>query len=338
VHGLADFVHDCRHLWLARRKDYDAIQLRDKTFIGLVALAIAWWRGMPFFYWMSFPYGPSLLQLARTDAVRRNLPRRFYLWWRGAVGDWLLHAIVLRCADHVFVQSDRMLEDLSARGVARERMTAVPMCIDPDRFATALPSSFLPSIAADSRVVGYLGEASKARRMDFLIAAVARARESVPNIYLLIVGDAILPEEQAWLRERVASAGMTEHCHITGWLAPEAATETLGAAEICLALMAPDPILDSTTPTKLVEYLAMGRPVVANDHPDQTRVLEASGAGTVAPYIIDEYAAAIVRLLAMRERHGEIGAQGRTFVLDERAYPTMARRLAARYRALLGKA
>lgn len=337
LNGLADFAHDCRRLWWARKADYAAIQLRDKTFAGLVALAVARWRGLPFFYWMSFPYGPSLLQLGRTDAVRRDWPRRFYLWWRGGVGDWLLHRIVLRHADHVFVQSERMAEDLAARGIDRARMTPVPMGIDPDRFPAILPPADLPGIPAGARVLGYLGEASKARRMDFLIDAVAHARAAVPDIYLVIVGDAILPEEQAWLRECVADAGLADRCSITGWVTPDAATATLTAAEVCLAVMAPDPILDSTTPTKLIEYLAMGRPVVANDHPDQSRVIAESGAGIVARYTVADYSAAIVTLLAQRDAHATMAQQGRAYVLAERAYPAMAARLAAHYRTLTGQ-
>jgi glycosyltransferase involved in cell wall biosynthesis len=335
ANGIADFTHDCAQLKQATPDRYAAVQVRDKTFAALVGLIVARMRGLPFFYWMSFPYGPSLLQLGRTEAVRRNLPRRFYLWWRGYVGERMLHSWVLPRADHVFAQSDRMVDDLAARGVPRSLMTAVPMCIDPDRFPDVLPCGTLAGVPEGARVLGYLGECSKARRMDFLIEAVARARESRPVVYLLIVGDALLPEEQKWLRECVAKFGMADRCRITGWLPPEEATASLSAAEICLALMAPDPILDSTTPTKLVEYLAMGRPVVANDHPDQTVVVEASGAGVVAPYDSAAYAEAIVALLDRREEHGAMAEAGRRFVLAERSYPKMAARLAGKYRALI---
>jgi hypothetical protein len=37
--------------------------------------------------------------------------------------------------------------------------------------------------------------------------------------------------------------------------------------------------LNPASPTKLVEYMALGKAVVANDHPDQRMVLEQSGAG-----------------------------------------------------------
>lgn len=335
VNGLADFCHDCTQLWRARRGRYAAVQVRDKTFAGLAALVVARLRGLPLFYWMSFPYGASLLALSRTAEVRRSPVRRAYLWWRGAVGDWLLHKLVLPRATHVFVQSDQMKEDLVARGIPAELMTPVPMGIDPDRFPAKLPHTTLPVIPAGARVVGYLGEASRRRRPDFLIGAVAHVRKQWPEVFLLIVGDAVLPEEQAWLRDCAARAGLADHCLVTGWVSPEEATATLAAAEICLALMAPDPVLDSTSPTKLVEYLAMGRPVVANDHPDQTRVIEASCAGLVARFDVADYAAAIGRLLDMADQHDAMAERGRQWALRERAYPALAANLAARYRTLL---
>lgn len=336
VTGLIDFLHDCACLIAMAPGRYVAVQVRDKTFIALVALLVARARGLPFFYWMSFPYGASLRQLARTAAVRRNLPQRLYLWWRGGVGDWVLQRVVLPRADHVFVQSERMAEEVVRGGVDRARVTAVPMGVDPDRFPDVLPRSGVAGVPTGARVIGYLGECSRVRRIDFLVTAVARARRTLPSVYLLIVGDAILPEEQAWLRHCVAAAGLADRCVITGWLPPDEATAALAGAEICAALMAPDPILDSTSPTKLVEYLAMGRPVIANDHPEQTRVIEASEAGIVVRYDVDAFAHGIVALLGRQDEHAGMAERGRGWVLRERGYPRIAAELAARYRVLLG--
>ena len=43
--------------------------------------------------------------------------------------------------------------------------------------------------------------------------------------------------------------------------------------------------------------MALGKAVVANDHPEQRRVIEESGAGICVPYAEQPFAAAIVRLL-----------------------------------------
>ncbi len=51
---------------------------------------------------------------------------------------------------------------------------------------------------------------------------------------------------------------------------------------MCACRRSPE-ILRAASPTKLVEYMAMGKAVVANDHPEQKRVIEESGAGYCVP-------------------------------------------------------
>ncbi|MFG6468782.1 glycosyltransferase [Roseateles sp. BYS87W] len=330
---LRSFVHDLRTLWQQRKGNHTAVVVRDKTFIALPALWWARWTGRPFYYWMSFPMAESLVRLQGRLSVRREPARWLYLGWRGHVGGWLLHRCVLPKAHHVFVQSRRMAQDLAATGLPMDRMTPVPMCISPARFAQPLPRQPHP---AGRRVLGYLGECSRVRRPDFLLEALAIVRERVPEVLLLVVGDALEPAEQQWLRAEVARLGLQAHVHITGWLPPEQVAPLFAQVEVALALMAPDPLLDSTTPTKLVEYLAMQRPVVANDHPDQSDVLAQSGGGLCTPFEPRAYAQAIERLLAEPERAAAMAAAGRAWVLGHRSYDRCAEQLATELRRLHG--
>lgn len=329
---LRSFLHDLRVLWATRRSDHDAVIVRDKSFIALPALCWARWRGKPFFYWMSFPIAESLVRLQGRIPARREPLRWLYLGWRGHVGAWVLHRWVLPRADHLFVQSRRMVQDLAATGLDAGRMTPVPMCISPTRFPAPLP---MRARTDGRRVVGYLGECSRVRRIDFLFEALAIARRSMPELMLLVVGDAYEPADQQWLRDEIARLGLQSHVHITGWLPAERVSEVFAEVEVALALMAPDPLLDSTTPTKLVEYLAMGRPVVANDHPDQREVVAASGAGLCTEFRPQAYADAIVQMLASPEQARQMAAQGRAWVLQERAYDQCAVRLAQALRGLV---
>lgn len=330
------FFHELKVMMSVRRGQYDALQVRDKAFICIPAFLYARMFGIPFFYWMSFPIAESLARLAATLDRRRQFARWVFLWIRGHVGAFVLYRLILPRADHVFVQSDRMLEDLAALGIDRDRMTAVPMCIDPKRFPEPLRLE-RPSGLNGRPVVGYLGECSRIRRIDFLFEAISIVRKRIPDIYLLVVGDAIDPEDQAWLRSRVRELELEDNVRITGWVKAEEVPALFASVDIGLALMAPDPILDSTTPTKLVEYLAMGRPVVANDHPDQSLVLQRSGGGIAVPFEANAFGHAIVTLLGDAARRDEMASRGREWVFAERSYPKMAQRLAYIYLQQLRK-
>ncbi|HET7132249.1 MAG TPA: glycosyltransferase, partial [Gammaproteobacteria bacterium] len=95
------------------------------------------------------------------------------------------------------------------------------------------------------------------------------------------------------------------------------------------------PILKSTSPTKLVEYLALGKAVVANDHPEQSEVIAQSGAGLVCSWDEGEFARAIVELLENPERAAAMGRAGREFVAAKRTHWAMVDLVADRYHAVL---
>ncbi|HSC16137.1 MAG TPA: glycosyltransferase, partial [Gammaproteobacteria bacterium] len=84
--------------------------------------------------------------------------------------------------------------------------------------------------------------------------------------------------------------------------------------------------------TKLIEYMALGKPVVANDHPEQADVLHASGAGIVCAWNEQEFAAAIVELLMDPQRCKKMGVAGRGYVAEHRTHWAMVELVAGRYR------
>jgi len=332
---IGSFLHDCKVLWRVKPGEYDAIQVRDKSFICIPALWFARRLGIPFFYWMSFPMTESLTRLAGTLSWRKNFLRWSFLSLRGRLGGYVLQKLVLPRCDHVFVQSDRMLEDVAAHGIHRNKMTAVPMCIDPDRFPTPLPPATLqPSETPRRRVVGYLGECSRVRRIDFLFEAIAIVKQTVPDIEFLVVGDAYEEADKRWLQETIARFNLQSNVTITGWLPANRALQTFARAEVALALMAPDPLLDSTTPTKLVEYLAMQRPVVANQHPDQSFVLDASGGGVCTTFETHAFANAICTILNDLPLSLAKAKMGRDWVMHFRSYDQASVKLKGIYEKL----
>lgn len=330
---LGWFLHDCGVLWRTRRSDHDAVQVRDRSFVAVFAYFVAKFRKIPFFYWMSFPMEEARIQLARQIDPKKEFARWLYNLIRGRLGSFILYRYILPRANHIFVQSDRMKDDLIAKGISEKQMTAVPMGIDPDRFPHLQASTSVGK--KDKRIVAYLGVCSKSRKTDFLFEVVAKILPLCPNILLYVIGDAPVYQERIWLRKRMEELALTEHVIITGWLPERKAQEFLSLAEVALALMAPDPFLLSATPTKLVEYLAMGKAVVANNHPDQSRVIEESGAGICTSFDPQHFADAVVRLLLNDQLRKEKSSAGRPFVLAHRSYPAIAERVASVYDQLV---
>jgi glycosyltransferase involved in cell wall biosynthesis len=121
-----------------------------------------------------------------------------------------------------------------------------------------------------------------------------------------------------------------------GQLPQSEALQYVREADVCTSPFFPTPILQSASPTKLVEYMAMGKAVVANDHPEQKRVIEESGAGYCVPYDEEPFAAAIVNLLQNPEIARRMGERGRSYVIEHRAYGVIADRVERRILEVVG--
>ena len=92
------------------------------------------------------------------------------------------------------------------------------------------------------------------------------------------------------------------------------------------------PYLLSTSPTKLIEYMAMAKPIVANDHPEQTRVMAESGVGRTVPWDEQAFADEVCALLDDPELSRERAAKGPEYVRKHRTYDVIGRQVDRIYR------
>jgi glycosyltransferase involved in cell wall biosynthesis len=324
-HWLA-LRHEMSHLKLAQAHRYDIIQVKDQTLIALPALRDARRRGARFVYWLSFPHPEASTYLARIGSARYPLLYRL----RGWMLFQLLYRVILPRADHVFVQSEQMKRDLAGYGIDPAKMTPVPMGVSLSDFDGLDPQ--LPTGAGAT--IGYLGTLAGERRMDFLVRCLAIVLQSRADARLLLVGGGDRPGDEEAIRAEAVRLGISDRVEITGRLPRHDALQRIAVADVCVSPFYPTPILNSTSPTKLVEYMALRRPVVANDHPEQRLVIEESGAGYCVPYDETAFAHAILRVLADPVAAAAMGVRGRRYVEEHRSYPRIADGLAQQYRAL----
>lgn len=328
------FQHDWRSLGLARADHYDAIQFRDKFLIAAIGLLVARARGLKFFYWLSFPYPEADRAHARDGDTRFPLLATV----RGIVSAWLLYKWILPRCDHAFVQSAQMKKDIVAHGIAPTQLTPVPMGIDladmPEDVAPSLPQTGMPG--TDCVILGYLGALNADRRIDMLIDMLAELRRDHQPVRLLLVGDAYEAADREALKAQARRLGVEPFVEITGTLSRPEALARMRSVDIALSPYFPTPMFLSTSPTKLVEYLALSLPVVASHHPEQRVILKESGSGVCAPWGARHFARS-VRWLLRRGRGDwlERGARGRSWVETHRTYRCIADDLEQKYFEIL---
>jgi glycosyltransferase involved in cell wall biosynthesis len=321
-----------------RRAPLDCIQVRDKIASGLVGRWAAALLGLPFVYWMSFPIVEGF-EARRDELGRRGRGLKWFAHaLRARLSRFVIYRLVLPGARHIFVQSDAMADWLAAQGFARERMSAVPMGVDAGLFDRAAVAPSQDPRLDGRRVIVYLGRIAQSRKSDFLLDVAEALRPVLPEILLVIAGDAPSDDEMAWMRAQIAARGLEQHVLLTGWLPQRTALGYAVRAEVGLSPIPRGTLFDVSSPTKLVEYLALGIPSVANDIPDQQLVITQSRAGLSAPMAVAPFCAAILELLGNPALTAEFAERGPAYVRTHRTYDILARNVAETYsRILLGR-
>jgi glycosyltransferase involved in cell wall biosynthesis len=152
-----------------------------------------------------------------------------------------------------------------------------------------------PRVSAVKAQVTYAGHLYAWKGVDVLLEALARL-EGVRGV---IVGGHEREPDLGRLRELAKSLGIADRVRFTGLVTPPEVAAHLREAD---ALVLPNPAsaisTRFTSPLKLFEYMAAGRPIVASDLPAIREVLRhEQNALLVAPGDPDALAAAVRRLL-----------------------------------------
>jgi glycosyltransferase involved in cell wall biosynthesis len=238
-----------------------------------------------------------------------------------------------RTAATVIVPNDSYARLAADRGgLPPERIVVVRNAPPGDRFRELAAGIEAP--ADGSLRIGYLGVMGSQDGVEILIDAVARLNETRPDIavQLELVGDG---EARPSLERRAARLGIASSVRFHGYLGPDSFVPLLAATHVCVSPDPPTPFNDVSTMTKVVEYLAIGRPVMAFALTETIAIIGGAGSivGTATP---EALAADLAALADDRTRLGDMtmAAARRIEELDLR-WERSAERLLAAYGALL---
>ena len=218
-------------------------------------------------------------------------------------------------ATRVFVVSAAAKTLLVERGLPDERIVVNPNGVDLERFAPRSASGAVRhrlGFSADDIVFGFAGSFMAFHGSAVLAEAFVRLAEVTPNVRLILVGDGDeMPRVTNILRDLT-------HKHqvvMTGRVAPSEIPDYLACCDV---LVSPHVPLPNNTPffgspTKLFEYMAAGRPIVASRLGQIAEVLEhEQSALLVEPGSSEALVAALERLAHDRDLRERLGRNALT--------------------------
>jgi glycosyltransferase involved in cell wall biosynthesis len=328
IKNLLDLFNDLRIFSLARKNRYDVIQAKDKYLPSLFCLLAARLSGSKYCFWLAYPHVEAQLYAVKHGQARYPL----LYWLRGKYRGFLLYRILLPRADHVFVQSEQMRSDIAKKGIDPAMMTPVPGSLNLD--AVRYRGSNDPGPAGP--IILYVGTLIRARRLDFVVRVFGRVLKQFPDARLSFVGKGENPEDEALLHREVQDQNIDpSFVEFVGQVSIDEVWEHIERSAVCLSPYYPSFILNSTSPTNLIEYMAMARPVVGNEHPEQSQIISDSEAGICVPWDESAFADAILDLLNNSEKAMDMGLKGRNWVEQHRTNSRMADVVETQYMSLL---
>jgi glycosyltransferase involved in cell wall biosynthesis len=208
--------------------------------------------------------------------------------------------------------------------VPRERIGVIPIGVDVGYFADLDRAAALTrcGLQPEDRHIVFVGHFAGWVDFDTLLRAFAIVARERPDARLLLVGDG---EQRAYAEETIRALGIQGAVTLTGFVRDRDAVRDLLASATVLVASHHGEHLDriGMNATKITEYLASGRAVVAKDVARLREMIEETGAGRVARDS-EEMAAAIEALLDPAHADA-VGAVGRELAASRYSWDSTVR-------------
>ncbi len=303
-----------------KKEKYDIIQVKNEVFDGLLALLIGKKYNIPFV----FQYSSPVMQGYEN-------PKYHIL---GKIHDITSVRIMNKANLVLTTSSERMGRYLVEKGVPKSKIMATSNHVNTDLFSPEVSKrESLNKYSNELQIVLYVGTMDKRRGLDILVKSFARVRKKVPDVILIMVGDGT---DKTNLEKLAHDLDIQNHVIFTGEVPYFEVPSFIATADIAISPIPPKWYFVISSPLKLIEYMSVAKPVVANEEiPEHKEVLEESGGGICVPFTPEAFAEAMIELINNPEKAAEMGRRGREWVVNNRSYEILARQVEGRYYQLL---
>ncbi len=249
---------------------------------------------------------PVLLEVNAPLALERSAEQDERLFWRRvakAMERW-----TCTHAARTIVVSTPLKEYLESIGVPTGQCFVMPNGVDPQRFVPRAGDALLRArvdIPEEAFVVGFTGVLRPWHGLDLLLTAASGLVRQGLNIYVLIVGDG---PYRVSMEEMARSAGIGDRLRVTGRVPHADVPNYVALFDVAVSPRA----TFYASPMKVIEYMALGKPVVTPDTQNFLDILDHNRSGVTfrdgQPQALEQVLAA---LYGSADTCRDLGAQAR---------------------------
>jgi len=201
------------------------------------------------------------------------------------------------------------------------------------RVAYRTPSERLRSM--NKYILCYIGALNPQDGVDYLLRSLRDLvyKLNRNDFYCVIMGSGDSLED---LRALTKDLNLEEYAEVTGYVSEEDLMRNLSAADICVDPDPSSPLNDVSTWIKIMEYMALGKPIVTYDL-KETRWSAQDAALYIKPNDELQFAEGIATLMDRPDLRAQMGEYGRQRIERELKWDVVGQNLIRAYEALLGK-
>jgi colanic acid biosynthesis glycosyl transferase WcaI len=220
-----------------------------------------------------------------------------------------------RTANHIVVVTPAFRKQLVERWrVPEQKISLVPNGVETKLFS---PNQGDPNLktalnAEGKFVVSYIGTLGLAHGLETLITAAERLQSCAPQVLFLLVGEGA---ERARIVALAKSKRLT-NLRVVQQQPRENVPAYICASDACLVLLKKSEIFKTVIPTKMLESMSCGRPVILAVDGQARSILESSRSGIYTPpENADALCDAILQLWQQLSQRQTMGRNGREYIV-----------------------
>ena len=251
----------------------------------------------------------------------------------------VIEELNLRYADLVVVVSKTLKNEIEERGVNPQKILVNPNGVDTERYHPEIDSSQVRNKwdLESKTVIGFIGTFGRWHGAEVLVDAFGMLLSKNPEyrdtVRLLLIGDGLM---MPFVKEKATDLNLINNIIFTGIVPQHLGPAHMAACDILVSPHVPNP--DGTaffgSPTKIFEYMAMGKGIVASNLGQIGEVLKHNEtAWMVQPADVHQLMEGLKILIERSDLRNHLGKEARSKAIQKYTWKMHTHRI---FEALAG--
>ena len=224
-----------------------------------------------------------------------------------------MERVLYNQSKRIVALTEGIRDDICSRGWSKNKVELVTCGVDFDKLYPDVPgAAFIRDKFGwqDKKIVLYFGALGEANNLPVTLRTAQRL-QSREDILFVLIGDGM---KRAETERQVKELGL-KNVLLLPPVPKDEARLYINAADMCLVTLRDIPLFDGAIPTKLIDYMACGKPVLCGIRGEAETIVECAGAGVMfEPDNDEQLGKLIVDLLRDKALTKKMGTGGLSYV------------------------